>query len=702
MFASVLSHRLWLLCTLTLLAWLIVQPHSYGANNQNKNLMYAVARIDSTGSRISLRWAVSDPRTWQIANKYGYIIERYTIMQNGKLLSTPSHKLLSSPPIKPLPLNGWKQVIENNDNAAIIAQGLYGETFSAQAGNDKLAQVIAQNDELMQRYTFSLMAADRDFRIACMAGWGLTDTTAMPGEKYLYRIYAKLNASGKYTDTALVYIGKDNYYPLPVPRELTARYGDKTVMLSWNNSLLKDEYSSYFVERSTDGTHFSKVSDLPTTTVGEKENELTGSMFYSDSLPDNDQIVYYRVRGINCFGETGPPSETVSGRGQKTVPWIPVITDTEMPNDSTVIITWNYPEEGKATLDHFALELSSNPDEGHYQTVQANIDGKSRQTTFSALLPSNYFAITAIDIYGGKRTSFPRLVQAADSVPPAVPIGLLAQADSTGTVTVTWAANKESDLLGYYILYKNNLQEEASIINATPITGNTYTEKISLSSLNNKIYYAVIALDKRMNQSAPSTFAEAVKPDKIPPVAPVFTGYKADNNGSITLRWVNGFSDDVEKIQLLRKPVGNGDWEIIKALAATDTTYRDENLNDGSKATYALRAVDKSGNESGMSVSLSVTARNTTPVTITKFSARVQRDLGKISLTWQVKGEKVSSYTLYRSVDGKPYTLWKIVNTPENKIEDTMPATDTIYKYALRANLTDGQIVGWKETVVGE
>ncbi|WP_158648467.1 hypothetical protein, partial [Candidatus Symbiothrix dinenymphae] len=35
---------------------------------------------------ILLRWAPTDKQTWDLGNRYGYVVERYTLLRKGKLL----------------------------------------------------------------------------------------------------------------------------------------------------------------------------------------------------------------------------------------------------------------------------------------------------------------------------------------------------------------------------------------------------------------------------------------------------------------------------------------------------------------------------------------------------------------------------------------------------------------------------------------
>ncbi|XHU00730.1 hypothetical protein RAN96_09065, partial [Ornithobacterium rhinotracheale] len=75
----------------------------------------------------------------------------------------------------------WKAIIETNNNAAIVAQSLFGESFEVEVGNSRdLQSIVNKSREVEQRFAYALMAADLDFEVAKLAGWGYVDTEVEP------------------------------------------------------------------------------------------------------------------------------------------------------------------------------------------------------------------------------------------------------------------------------------------------------------------------------------------------------------------------------------------------------------------------------------------------------------------------------------------------------------------------------------------
>jgi uncharacterized protein len=54
----------------------------------------------SKADGVWLRWAPADPANWQLGNKYGYTIERFTLFSNGDMVPG-SQTIITPTPLKP-------------------------------------------------------------------------------------------------------------------------------------------------------------------------------------------------------------------------------------------------------------------------------------------------------------------------------------------------------------------------------------------------------------------------------------------------------------------------------------------------------------------------------------------------------------------------------------------------------------------------
>lgn len=666
---------------------------SNAQNNQAKDTVKApeeigiqlIARVQK--DKILLRWAVNDPIAWKKLNRYGYLIERITVTRDKKTLANPE-KVVLAKTLKPEPIEAWEKIIETNDEAAIVAQALYGEDFAV-TGADNLGAIVNLSEETQQRFTFALYSADKDFQIAKKAGLGLEDNTVKPNEKYIYRVSSNVPESEMKIVYSGVFVGLKDYEPLPKPIDFTGNFTDKNAMLSWNFKILSHAYGSYYVERSLDKQNFKRITDKPYTSLSQ-ENSNNNRIFYIDSIANNTTYSY-RIQGISSFGELGPYSDVVSGKGKELLKYVPHLTVKEFKDDTSVNLIWEFPEEGNDEITGFELNRSD-ADDGKYTTVIKNIPAKSRNVVYNKLLPSNYFTLTAVGKNGNSRTSFPMLVQPVDSIPPSKPIGLKGTIDSLGVVKLTWTPNKEKDMLGYRIYKAYNADEEYSQLTISPSEPNTFEDKVVIKTLNSKVYYKIIAVDYRYNMSVFSDPLILKKPDLIAPASPAFTKYEI-KDGSVFLEWANSSSDDVAVHQLYRRENDNQNWVLIFETKNKEEKYQDKNASEGSAYSYAIYAKDESDLVSNPSpaVNLFVPKYSLMPP-IKGFFAQVNKTTNSIDLSWEYSNNDVDSFEIYKASDKDALQLIQVVTGKTKRLSDPTITINTNYKYGIRAVFKDGRM----------
>lgn len=638
--------------------------------------------------KILLRWAVTTAMAWKKLNKFGYTLERYTVSRDNKTLSVPE-KIVLMQNIKPEPMETWENLIDTNDNAAILAQAIYGEGFKV-GGTDKIQDIVNQSDEAEQRFTFALLTADNDFEMAKKAGLGYEDKTALKNEMYLYRLVSNVPVQQLNIKYGNTFTGLKEYEELPKPVDFNANFSDKGALLSWNFKILAATYGQYYVERSLDKQNFERITQKPYTGMNQ-ETSKTGVLIYADSISNNKEYSY-RIQGINAFGETGPYSVVASGLGKERLKHTAHLTTKNFIDDDSVKLTWEFPEEGNLEISGFELNLAENFEEANYKTVIKNIPTKDRTVTYNKLLVSNYFTLTALGKNGDKTTSFPMLVQPLDSIPPQKPIGLKAAIDSLGTVKLSWNKNKENDLMGYRIFRANNPNEEYSQLTISPTEYEFYYDCAELKSLNSKLYYKIIATDKRYNNSEYSEALMVKKPDVVPPTAPVFTNFEV-KDGIVYLEWANSSSDDVQAQLLYRKENDEKEWKLILEDKNKLEKYQDKTVTAGNIYRYALFAKDDSKLISVPSpnVALEVPKSNLMPA-IKGFYAQANTATNTIDLSWSYKEPNVEFFELYKATGDQPLQLMQQVLPITKQLADPNITINTKYQYAIRAVFTDGSV----------
>ena len=660
-------------------------------NAQEKSSVQVIAR--SLPEKILLRWAVDQPLEWKKANEYGFLIEKSTISRDGEAVIPIEREQLVSTPLKPRPLEEWETLATSDQSAAVLTQALYGDSFITESPKNAMGKIYAVNDELEQRFTFALLAAEQNFEAAKLAGWAFEDTYVKPGEKYVYKITVATPIDNSTYDIGegSVFASPDLYEELPNPIGLAAVFGDKNVMLSWNFNLLQHVYTSYIIERSDDNKIFKQLNGVPLFNALESSGSHEVSLFYTDSIPNNKDF-YYRIKGKTAFGETGPPTESLLGKAIKNLGFVPRIYKKEIPTENNVILYWEFDEKGNDLITGFDIRRA-NKEKGPFTTIKTDLKVTERQTSVTDLKRINYFTVVALGKNGVESESYATMVQPIDSTPPAPPIGLHAVIDTTGIVKLSWTKNLEEDLGGYRIFKSNSPEVEFSELTNSTLLGETFVDTIPVKNLNRKVYYKIAAEDLRYNRSGFSKILTVIKPDLIPPTSPLLKNYEVTTEG-IQISWIPSSSPDVASHVVYRK-YGSEEGKEWKKLSETfsidDSIYYDTTLQAPGIYNYTVIAKD--------SVALESLPAN--PIRIVwngktingddiKFHGAVNRELRFIDLSWKIKARDVIEYRLYRGTNNHQLKLYKTLNGDSKGFNDTDLEINTDYTYGLQLVLNGG------------
>jgi hypothetical protein len=119
------------------------------------------------------------------------------------------------------------------------------------------------------------------------------------------------------------------------------------------------------------------------------------------------------------------------------------------------------------------------------------------------------FAVRSVAAIGGATiesdASAPVCITPKDTFPPAAPKGLAA-VGSAGVINLIWDANTEADLAGYVILRAEAPGATLQPLVREPIRETRYADRTAQPNV--RYAYAVVAVDKAGNRSAPSNKVE--------------------------------------------------------------------------------------------------------------------------------------------------------------------------------------------------
>jgi uncharacterized protein len=673
-------------CAFCCIPWLSFGQKSSTETKEPPSKVELVAR--PLKDSIMLRWAANNSSLWEEANKKGYTIERVTILRDGKLLPAPEHKILTPSPRVPLPLSQWESAVKHNKYAAIAAQALYGVTFDVKnKTSTDIYSVVTRVRERDSRFSFALFAADQSSEVAKLSGLWYTDKAVNPNEKYLYRVFI----TGTKADTGIVYTGTDEFQPLPKPLDLKAEFGDRIVNLNWNHMYFERIYTAYILERSDNGKTFRPLTDEPIVNLIPSGQPDPKTFFKTDSMPENNKKYYYRVKGINAFGEISEPSEVVSGEGHKSITFTPYITENHTIDNQKVYLQWEFPQEKNIEIIGFKMARSMNP-KLDFRYIAENIPVEKREFIDPRPTYNNYYIISAYNKYGEEVRSFPVLVQLVDSVPPAQPIDLTGKIDTAGIVKLCWKANKDEDIYGYRIYRANYGSEEYTQLTISPIPDTCFTDTINLNTLTKTVFYKIMSVDLRQNHSIFSKPLELKRPDVVPPVSPVFVSSISAPEG-VNLEWVNSTSSDVKDHMLYRSIPHSKDWKLIAVFNVKDsvTHYLDKEADSTTYCAYTLIAKDESNLESkpadpvkGKKIDTKIRPA------IDKVFVNINREKGNIQISWKKPAGNVYRFQIYRAEGEHPMTLYTSIAGDIVTFTDEKVQPNSVYQYSIKIVFTDG------------
>lgn len=610
-------------------------------------------RTEVHSDKVLLRWIAGDAKSWQLLNKYGFKLERLTVARSGVVLDKPEVLLLAGE-LKPAASDKLKALVREFPMGAVVAQAVFGDNFEVSLGDSPISKAIALDEERQQRYLFALYAADLCFPVAKEVGWGFEDGSIKEGERYLYRVTSLVPKKELTIAEGANFVVVGDTIRLPQPLELSAQFSPAGAYLSWDYNRLASLYSSYWIERSEDGKTFSRISDLPITRMSDTEKKTHAPITYLDSIAYR-KTYYYRVAGVTPFGSQGAYSAVVSGMAYPPLTAIPQIEDSRFDTQGGANLSWNFKQEEEDLIEGFRILRSK--DDKTYLPLDS-ISPKERIYHIGTLARYPYYKVEAKAKQGVSTTSYPTLIQAIDSIPPAVPTGLRAEVDSLGAVHLSWQAGKDEDLYGYRLYRGETKGEELIPITKDAILSTNYIDSVRLDNLNAKVYYALTALDERYNQSELSETIVVRKPACIPPAMPLIVEMKASEEGNV-IRWEASEDSFLAGFVLTRTAQDSTQqkrsWQIKDA---KQRSYVDKEIEAGKTYTYQLTAYTDNQLYSPISPEVKVVSKSTEAKTAdVNFTTEVLTE--GIALKWRISKQVFSSAALYKVDESGKFGLYR-------------------------------------------
>ena len=631
-----------------------------------------------TKNKVHLRWFFNSAKQWHEANKRGYVIER----AEG---NTTNFVKLNTDPVKPISTEETKKFPENNDVFQTMGLVYHQPDYSK-------PNAESEEENLYMMYVLQSSYAKEN---ALLSGSMFIDSTIVSGKKYTYRV-SVANVESKNQKITTASIQDDN--KLPSIPTLAVKFGNRIAKLNWDVKPIMKDYFAIILERSDDNINFNPITTRPLLTNIQDENTKDPDptkkiMQYTDQGLENDQLYYYRIKGINIFGIESQPGEVISGSCSDDLHSKPTIISVDTLQNK-FILAWVLEDSVKKLVRNYEIWVSKNNLDSSYRKIQEFPARTDLRAAFDFKPDaSNYFIIKAI----GKKTdqvmeSQPYLYQLKDSIPPDVPKGLTGTVDTKGVVTLKWKKNIEPDFLGYRVFRSFNNGKVYAVLNGTPFAQTGFKDTLSLNQLNSNVYYRIAALDNRFNESGQSDSIHLNRPDTIAPAPASIKSVTVMDAKSIQINWHKSFSADVKNYLLFRKEGtdSSSTWKQLGELNNTDTSYTDKNIQPATDYAYKIQAVDFGNLKSNFSAPFTakVAKTDTKNKAINNLNAYVSHDKQYIELNWGVsKIENVKEYLIYRTVNNNEQNVSLIATLPADKkiFDDSDVKLNSVYTYYIKA-----------------
>lgn len=650
--------------------------------------IYSIAK--KRGNGIVFKLAIERSDAFVQFTQNGIQVERASV-ENG---DTSAFSIVESD-LKPAPREVWNQVRDVRGAEDVIYL-LFDQKEDAQPNGffDKLEA----SQRLEGRHFFYMLLSSYDSRLSRRSGLEFEDQPGTGVFVYRFTINGLPQDTSYtgYTQINTAFLTEE--FPTVAP-EIIER--DHRVDIVWNHSDFSNRFIGYHIERSLDGESFEQITEVPL--IYNSGNDLIderaeGFMRYTDSLDANYKTHYYRVVGIDYFGESGTPSRSVKAIARDRTAPVNVEKLAARFTGSKIDIQWSY-DNPPGDLEGFFVLKSTASATGPFQPLHTDPlspETRSFSDTEIDVEATNFYAVFAVDTSGNYQTAPGVYALIQDTFPPARPVGLQADVDSNGVVTLTWDMPTEPDIRGYRVY--RAVKESFDFIQITqrPILATQLSDTVNLKTLDEYVYYRVTALDMNYNHSDYSDPILVKKPDTVPPQAPVLTAVSVDGEG-IFLQWKPSYSSDLAGYQIYASK--NGNRELVNIVSKEINEYRLEPDSQSVNMVFEVTAIDDDGLES--SPSNAKRAVLTLEPVLSAPVLEVGSAKGEVRISYAYSGEeKVRSVYIMRKLPDSDFEIIRDYEVRNGDVYLSSGVPGKKYTYRILLLLDNGEKTPFSNEVV--
>lgn len=699
----------------------------FGQKNKGKNKAKNISTISSNIEYISqkdttiraltkfkdgkllIRWAPVNSSVFENGLIKGYFLEKMEMTEKGKVF----YKRVSETPIMPISESKIESLVDTNDQYQAAAAGLlYGkkvkENSTKNGDNLSFSEIVEMSENQKIRHFYALSVADMSPKAAQILGLYYEDPEVIVANFYSYRIYSASASVGYKIDTSYFSAYTEDYNPYNLRIHLNYTANEKKIHLNWEKLPQGYDYSGYFIEKSENLKEFKRINELPYLPLNNKStiSESTDSLgrkithepnpVYNDSTNENYKYYYYRLIGIDPFGDLHIASDTLQAYSvDRTSPGVVENVKFKPLENGLLQISWTK-SLSEGDLAGFVVQkgLMNNEQIEYFDVIKGLLPPKTRTIVdsfpnYSKLM--NY-VVYSVDTVGNYISTLPNPFVLEDVTPPENPISVTGKIDSNGVILINWKNSISEDIKSYQLYYAYSEKD-----NYFPFENNEVRDTFFIDTLKSKTYMKemfvrICAIDLAGNKTKASKPYKIIIPDFVAPIKPTIRNVK-QQNGIIFIDVEPSMSQDANKYRLYKK-TQNGIWNFINEREHLKNN-KNLQLNDTIKKGkddfyYAVSVTDFDNNESEKTASILVPANNViSPPQVQNLKYIIDKET--IILLWDYPRGHEQIFRIYKAIEDKPLdVIAKVEN--QNSYKDPIKPSVKKIKYIVRAESTSGGV----------
>ncbi|GLU51483.1 fibronectin type III domain-containing protein [Dyadobacter frigoris] len=476
--------------------------------------------------------------------------------------------------------------------------------------------------------------------------------------RYYYKVRA-VNAVGSsgYTNVADAITNPD---PPTVPVNLTATAASENqINLNWADN--SNNETGFELERSQDGTNFSKIADAAANTTS----------YSSSGLSPNTQY-WYRIRAKNNGGTSGY-SNTANATTRDVAPAVPQNLSATPISNIRINLNW-IDNSGNET----GFEIERSADGNSFSKIAdlgANVT--SYENTGLSTLTKYWYRVRAKNTIGN--SGYSNVAEATTlDIPPAAPSALTATTVSSSQIDLNWTDNSANES-GFEI---ERSVDGSNFTKVGDTSANASTFQSTGLIPNTKYWFRVRS--KNSQGGSPYTnVADATTKDVAPDAPQNLTATPASNT-QINVSWTDiSGTYGTETGYELEISSDGASFSKIADLGANVTNYQNTNLTTLTKYRYRLRAKNAIGYSPYSNIA-ETTTFDVPPIAPSSLTATMISS-SQIDLGWKDNSANETTFEIERSTDGTTFDKAGEVGPNITAYQSTGLLPATRYWYRVRA-----------------